>query len=156
MFQALWWPPWRHHDIKFATKVRIYRTTVTSVLSYSSETGVLRMAEEHQMVFDIFLSCFMLNGRTRSEMRIFVAHPTNHVHQPWLGFSGFLGSDILLGWKTNKFQNMFSKECCSSANDPVCVTKCFSAAIRLPMMEVDGLAGFSVLRTYPEIDLCGT
>lgn len=54
-------------------------------------------------VLIIFLSCFILSSRTISEMRIFEAEPSNRFHQHRCSFSGFLGMEILLEWKTKEF-----------------------------------------------------
>lgn len=71
MFQALLWPLWGHCDIKLATKLQIYTTTVITTLLFGHETQALRKAElKIRLMISVLLvpvSCSISTGRTRSE-----------------------------------------------------------------------------------------
>lgn len=64
----------------------------------------------------ILVSYSILSGRTKSAIIMSIAEPTNHLNQNGFSFGSFLGTDTLLGWKTN-ILCLFTKECYYMAGD---------------------------------------
>lgn len=79
MFQTLWHPPWGSCNIKLATKLWIYRTTVYQFCCMEVKYGCWQRLKSTSLTFLILIN--FSNGRRRSEMKIFIAKPSNWYHQ---------------------------------------------------------------------------